>query len=188
MKVIFLNIDGVLNTGDNLQVSYELWKLKHPGLEHNQDVALDKLYDGLYMDKYGELFDLRAVKWLHFLLAMSDAKVVISSPWKADRNIKAMWADRKLPGSVHDMTPNINSENPAAEIGMWIQENGEDMESFVIIDGVNKYPPNFEDRIVDLDKNFGLNMQGSMTALSILKEKYVPKSGQSIDFSVGELE
>ena len=188
MKIIFLNLDGVLNTGDNLQVSYELWKLKHPGIKHDDTVPLDKLYDGLYMDKYGELFDSRAVKWLHYLLAMTAAKVVITSSWKTDRNLKAMWAERKLPGELYDMTPNVNSENPAAEIGLWIQENGEGLESFVIIDAFDKYPESMDDRLVTLNKGYGLDMKGTMTAINILKEKYVPQKGQAIDFSVGEMD
>lgn len=188
MKLIFLNIDGVLNTGDNLQVSYELWKMKHPDSEHNSDVSLDKLYDGLYMDKYGEVFDSRTIKWLHYLLAMTDAKIVITSSWKTDRDLKSMWKDRALPGSIHDTTPNVNSENPAAEIGMWLQQNGEGMESFVIIDAFENYPEVMGDRLVVLDKNYGLNMQGVMSAINILKNSYQPKVSQSIDFSVGELD
>ena len=59
MKLIFLHFDGVLNTGDHLQVSYELWKLRHQGYEHNEAVPPERLYDGLYMDKYGEVFRMR---------------------------------------------------------------------------------------------------------------------------------
>ena len=140
MKCIFLHIDGVLNTGDHLQVSYELWKIRHEGYEHDDSVPKERLYDGLYMDQYGEVFDPRAVKWLHFLLASTDAKLIIAASWKGNRKVGDMWKHRTLPGSVYEITPNVNSDNPAIEIGMWIEDNKEDIESFVVIDAFDRYP------------------------------------------------
>ena len=187
MKILFLNIDGVLNSGDNLQVAYELWKIRNPGKEHTEDISPDVIYDGIYMDKYGEKFDARAVKWLEFILAMSDAKVVLISPWRNNRNVSQMWKERNLPGEIHSMTPAINEEKPSVEIGAWLNENKE-IESFVILDAFEKYPDALSDRLIILDKNYGLNMQGSLTALNVLKQKYNPEPNTQIDLGIGEMD
>jgi hypothetical protein len=169
MRVLFLNIDGVLNTGDNLQVAYELWKIRNPGKEHSEDIPSNILYDGMYMDKYGELFDPRAVKWLSFILAKTDAKIVLISPWRINRNVSVMWKNRRLPGKITDIAPNINQDKPAVEIAAWIKEN--EVESFVVLDAFNNYPDNLEDRLVLVDKNYGLTMKSSLEVLNVLKNK-----------------
>lgn len=187
MKILFLNIDGVLNTGDNLQVAYELWKIRNPGKEHSDDIPTEILYDGMYMDKYGELFDPRAVKWLQYILAMSDAKIVLISPWRNTRNVTAMWTDRQMPGMITDMVPNVNEDKPAVEIAAWLKEN-EAIESFVIVDAFDNYPEHLEDRLINVDKNYGLNMQAALSVLNALKEKYTPNPSTQVDLGIGEMD
>ena len=77
MKVIFLDIDGVLNV--NRQ-------------EH---------------DKYGSLFHDNFVNNLRHIIDKTDAVIVISSSWRHSgfETMCDMWEFRNLPGKVIDITP-----------------------------------------------------------------------------------
>lgn len=105
MKVIFLDIDGVLNV--HMQ--------KH--------------------DEYGAVFHPQFVENLKTIIDKTGAKIVISSSWRHDGldRMKAMWKDRNLPGEVIDITPYFNHYSiRGLEIDKWNQEYKP--ENYVIID------------------------------------------------------
>ena len=79
MKIIFLDIDGVLNV---------------IGQGH---------------DEYGQLFHKHFEDNLKRIIDETSAKIVISSSWrKAGLDVmKKMWAKRNLPGEVIDTTPGL---------------------------------------------------------------------------------
>lgn len=100
MKLIFLDIDGVLNTHESMVAHGCLRNIlakKHP--ETN--------FSSITRDKYGHLFDENAVTYLHALVEHTDAKIVISSTWRYSglKVMKKMWKDRQLPGTVIGITP-----------------------------------------------------------------------------------
>jgi hypothetical protein len=82
MKVIFLDIDGVLN------------------LNHKE------------RDEYGPLFHENFVNNLDLIIQETGAKIVISSTWRYSglTIMKEMWEKRNLPGEVIDTTPCIFGE------------------------------------------------------------------------------
>jgi len=80
MKVIFLDIDGVLASLDHIR-SLSLVKEPNP-------------------DSYGYSFDPRCVRNLQYILnCVPDARIVISSSWKSMgvMNLAHMWHIRKPP-------------------------------------------------------------------------------------------
>ncbi len=80
MKIIFLDIDGVLNV-------------------INQE-----------RDNYGHLFHDEFVENLNMIIqAVPEAKIVISSTWRHSglKVMQEMWSHRSLPGEVIDTTPGI---------------------------------------------------------------------------------
>lgn len=81
-KIIFLDIDGVLNVYPNGR------------------------------DEYGAKFHSHFEDNLRFIIEKTQAKIVISSTWRMNglREMKAMWQDRDLPGEVIDVTPVFNTE------------------------------------------------------------------------------
>ena len=91
MKVLFLDIDGVLNSDDNLQAMYELSSIK----DHH-----------ILSDQFGNLFDERCVRWLHWITERTGCKLVISSSWRWSGidDLRTMWEYRKLPGEIIDIT------------------------------------------------------------------------------------
>lgn len=81
MKIIFLDIDGVLN-----------------------------VYSHDY-DEYGSQFHKHLVENLQKVVEETDAKIVISSTWRYSglQTMKDMWRNRDLPGDVIDITPDCNN-------------------------------------------------------------------------------
>ena len=114
MKVIFLDIDGVLN------VCY-----------------------GEY-DKYGQEFHPLFVDNLRLIIEATGAKIVISSSWRMSglQTMKDMWKYRNLPGEIIDITPDgwvlykkglvPQDYDRGHEIKYWLEHN--EVENYVIID------------------------------------------------------
>ena len=89
-KIIFLDIDGVLNT-----------KYWYSQMDRNTP-----------KDQYGYMFDPISVGNLAKIVRETGADIVISSSWKSLglSTLLDMWSDRNLPGRVIDITPNSVSD------------------------------------------------------------------------------
>jgi hypothetical protein len=131
MKVIFLDIDGVLNSLDNMRVNTLLWKNNI----------------GKSRDEFGHLFDERCVKWLSYIIEKTNAVIVISSTWRSSGldKMQTMWQARGLIGEIIACTPTMvkpeiinlyaasnNEADRGYEIQQWIDDNKP--ERFCIID------------------------------------------------------
>lgn len=135
MKVIFLDIDGVLNVYCQSR------------------------------DKWGCLFHQHLVENLRWIIEKTGAKIVISSTWRYDglEVMKQMWLDRGLPGDVIDITPSTqdvveNSDiefydlvDRGHEIKLWLDNNSVD--NWCIIDDDNDFLPNQMDNFVRTSNN-----------------------------------
>ena len=116
MKIIFLDIDGVLN------VYYES------------------------RDEFGCTFHKCFVDNLRYVIDQTGAKIVISSTWKDSglKIMQDMWIKRNLPGEIIDITPNCvdivdygicefyDLVERGHEIQKWIDDHN--IESYVILD------------------------------------------------------
>lgn len=157
-KVIFLDIDGVLNSGDN-QCSYGFLK---------EDSG---------RDIYGDLFDDRCVRYLRAIIEKTGAYLVISSSWRHSGMVKIcqMWEDRKLPGKVIDMTPfgryNPDTEHTeyvdrGDEIQQWI--DSAKPEKYVIIDDDSDMLDSQLPYFVHTDGMLGITLDDAKKACKIL--------------------
>ena len=120
MKVIFLDIDGVLNVASKNR------------------------------DEFGQIFTERFVNNLSFIIACTKAKIVISSTWRMRGLdwIKQLWEHRNLPGEVIGITTDCakliakekfefhDQVERGHEIQEWIDEHPE-LSSYVILDDDN---------------------------------------------------
>ena len=121
MKIIFLDIDGVLNL----------------------------IPQG--RDKYGDIFHPHFVANLKRLIDVTGAKIVISSTWRMSGFdvMKNMWKDRKLPGDVIGITPigyhlsqrDFNFKKwkdrtmpRGVEIQYWLDNTKDNIDNYVILD------------------------------------------------------
>ena len=97
-KVIFLDIDGVLNLRNRTR------------------------------DKFGSIFHAKWVANLKRITDATNAKIVISSTWRHDglETMQAMWKKRNLPSGVIDITPHLYSKDfsvpRGCEIEMWLKD------------------------------------------------------------------
>ena len=131
MKVIFLDVDGVLN-GYNY-----FTKIKFN--------ILDFLHLRKWHLKHFDLFGVHTIRvWrLSKIVRRTGAKVVISSTWRhgwfrpyeskgrRDKELEDKLRRFKIP--VIGITPRINSGKRGLEIQMWLAEHS-NVESFVILD------------------------------------------------------
>lgn len=140
MKVIFLDIDGVLVTRGSLK--------KASGLRSP--------------------FDPDCVEALNFLVEESKAVIVVTSSWKRILGLEELKDVFEHHGVIAEMiatTPNILGSR-GDEIERWL--TGKDrIESFVILDDDSDMFP-YEDNLVRTDSSSGLTLESVNKALKIL--------------------
>lgn len=104
-KIIFLDIDGVLNV----------------------------IPQG--RDEYGSIFHSHFVDNLKTIIDNTGAKIVISSTWRFDGlvQMQKMWKHRNLPGEIIDITPHIDICQRGKEIDAWLKAH-KDTTHYVILD------------------------------------------------------
>lgn len=163
MKVIFLDIDGVLN-------------VRRQG-----------------RDRFGSLFHSQFVKNLKHIIDKTGAKIVISSSWRFNGldEMRQMWIERKLPGEMIGITPftaqyeaNENASfmercERGCEIRDWMKSNPVD--SYVILDDDNDMLKSQQSNFVRCSNNFdckdniegyGLTKKRAEMAVKILSSNH----------------
>lgn len=150
MRVIFLDIDGVLNSR--------------------------KFYKSDYAYAYpDDDLDPYAVKRLNHIIEQTKAKVVISSSWRLEHDqaeIQMMMNRNGFQGEIIDMTDNLIKKgmDRGDEIQQWIEAHS-DVESFVVIDDFNF--PNFDKlfpwRFIQTDYKVGLSNEDVRLCVVCLK-------------------
>lgn len=159
MKVIFLDIDGVLNTSDTFKQVYNEYKLT--GI---RKVALDE-------DK---------IKILSYIVKETNSKIVLSSTWrfgfKKDKDILISIEERatelkklfdKYDIEIYDITPRDSQSIRQNEIKEWLTYNT-DIDSFVIIDDESADLTDFIDNELIQTKFSGLCSDHIETIINIL--------------------
>lgn len=114
MKIIFLDIDGVLNSHQWIRANEHLLKTQQLSMH----VDLDK----------------EAVARLERLVKQTEAKIVISSTWRIVHSLSSLrdiLGRHGFTGEVIDKTPKLNIAR-GLEIQQWLDKNP--VESFVILD------------------------------------------------------
>ena len=109
MKVIFLDIDGVLNS----------------------DEYFDKI-KGLKIEGIESQVDVEKIKLLKRAVGETGSKVVLSSSWRYTRNAQYLKQLLLEYGILVDSTPYMENER-GKEIKKWLEEH-KDTEDFVILD------------------------------------------------------
>jgi hypothetical protein len=162
MKVIFLDIDGVLNTEVFVRAYFGI--LKRLGKDRIEAKAQAK---SELRDEFGITFDPMATDMLDLIIKETGAKIVISSTWRASglRVMQTMWEMRDLPGEVIDVTPRLNTPR-GEEIAEWLRENLVD--SYVILDDDKDMLPEQELHFVQTDGQYGLTRKDALKCIDIL--------------------
>ena len=167
-KVIFLDIDGLLNT------------------ERQHDHCVEA---GLaYVDNFGYSFDPVAVANLKRIVDEAGADIVISSSWKfwGLSTMQKLWANRELPGKLIDVTPNNVSDEmllsvdldlmelPAgkgSEIKEWLETKGKQVTHYAILDDLPDMLPEQQTHFVQTDPRIGITKDDADRVISILTDE-----------------
>ena len=169
-KIIFLDLDGVLNTANYYD------RLQHEHLPTE--------------DIFGTLFDPKAVEQLSHIIDSTNAQIVISSSWRYSGivNMRAMWKARQLPGEIYDITSlhvaddYIQSQmenNPndfdlydamilarEMEIALWLEEHPE-VTNYVILDDLDSFRQH-EAHLVKINPKTGITNDDAEQVITIL--------------------
>lgn len=110
MKIIFLDIDGVLYTTNYYKYL----------INKNKKIR----------DKNGYVFDPKAIKNFNDIINSTNAKIVISSTWRRMglNRLKEIFKERNIKGDIIDITPISTLEDfyfcRGEEIEKWLTYNG----------------------------------------------------------------
>lgn len=164
-KVLFLDIDGVLNT------------------ERQHDHCVEA--GVAYVDNFGYAFDPEAVANLKKIVDETGTDIVISSSWKfwGLSTMQKLWVSRGLPGKVIDATPNNVSDEmllsvdlslmdmPAgkgSEIKEWLSTSGQEVTHYAILDDMDDMLPEQQSHFVQTDPRVGITEDDANHVISIL--------------------
>ena len=144
MKVIFLDIDGVLTS------------IKSSKKNKNWDT-----------------FDPSAVALLNEVIKSTGAKIVISSSWSKKHSLQELRQifknNKALGNSIIDCTPGSTSGNREEEIETWLRESEHTIQCFIVIDDspdMGKFSSrlittSFEKGLTVLERDWAINLLNS---------------------------
>ena len=156
--VVFLDIDGVLNTGEDTNAP---------------------------QDRFGDAFNPDAVENLSKVIAETGAVIVVSSSWKffgLDK-MQEMWKERNLPGQVIGITPNTISDEmllnanlddmdslgfKGLEINEWLSKHGKLIDKYAILDDENNFLPEQQPHFVQTNPKCGITKEDAKRVIKIL--------------------
>lgn len=106
-KIIFLDIDGVMNSINERKL--------HP-------------------EDFGKMYgiDPKPVAILNDLVEKTGAEIVLSSTWRLDENYKEVMREAGI--NVIGRTPYLGGQIRGEEIDLWLKEHGSDVDLYAIID------------------------------------------------------
>lgn len=109
MKIIFLDIDGVLN--------HELWATER--------MYRNRVEDDSDYEYYRNFFDPKSIAFLNLITEKTGAKIVVSSSWRRSRTVEELRELLKLmgvTGEVFSKTPHLHFEEQSFTL-----KNGEEV-------------------------------------------------------------
>jgi len=142
-KVIFLDIDGVMNSVNT----------------RPQDPR------GLI-----DFLDPRNVSVLNAIVEATGAVVVVSSSWRLSMPfaaLKSTFASANCVAEIIDVTPEINGGERVLEVVAWLERQAQPPTHFVVLDDDFDMPA-FPDKLVRTSKFYGLCARDLPAVLAIL--------------------
>ena len=144
-KVIFLDIDGVMNSINT----------------RRQDAR------GL-----ADYLDPRNVSVLNAIVEATGAVVVVSSTWRLSTSfaaLKASFAEAGCVAEIVDVTPDIDGRQRVLEVAAWLGRQSTPPARFVVLDDDYDMPA-FPDKLVRTSKQYGLSPRDLPAVLAILAD------------------
>lgn len=149
MKIIFLDIDGVLNSTRSLIANGGYGSI----FDHDSWKELDPV----------------AVKLISHVAKETGSDIVLSSSWRILANKKDIIAFQDFLGvSIIDVTPQSKDDTRGEEIKQWLENCKEDIDAFCIVDDDSDMLPEQEGNFVQTDERIGLTWQNCEDIMLVL--------------------
>lgn len=161
MNIIFLDIDGVLNTQNSINM-----QLSENKGRYNEDISAF-LYD----------FDQEAVGNLKDLIKDSNGKIVITSNWRLNEVLMEELLDQFdkndisreiIIGQTPDLQSEVTDNLRANEIKEWLSAFQDEINSFVIIDDIDDMGEYTDTNLAICDKHDGFTGKVKKKAIEIM--------------------
>ncbi len=165
IKVIFLDIDGVLNH----QLFYEK-RIPEAKKELRKQVKNEEIDRQEY---HRRQIDSSSVVFLNDIIEATGAKVVLSSSWRLGNSkeyMQTLLADCGFTGELIDRTPRLEgSMQRGPEIEAWLAESGIAVSAYVILDDDSDMTDyQLKHHYIHVDRYCGLSPTVSYKATRIL--------------------
>ena len=174
MKVLFLDIDGVLNSEN--WFAYRIYCVKN----NMVNILMNFVdTDDRNIKHKLTMLDDRAIANLNRIIEETGCKVVLSSSWRSSIESENIFTQNllKLKGfkyEFYDVTPRLwfsdFSIRRGEEIKFWLDKESEkhEIESFVILDDDSDMLPEQMNNFIHVDGQVGLTDKDVFTAIEIL--------------------
>lgn len=174
MKVLFLDIDGVLNSEN--WFAYRIYCVKN----NMVNILMNFVdTDDRNIKHKLTMLDDRAITNLNRIVEETGCKVVLSSSWRSSIESENIFTQNllKLKGfkyEIYDVTPRLwfsdFSIRRGEEIKFWLDKESEkhEIESFVILDDDSDMLPEQMNNFIHVDGQVGLTDRDVLTAIEIL--------------------
>lgn len=166
-KIIFLDLDGVLNPVHYMNALHKMWKASFEQIQTR--------------DEFGQFFLPQNCEALKRIIDETGADIVICSTWRFSglKAMQEMWEKRGLAGNVIDVTPSetevVESGDAdfydtvcrGMEIAHWIKKNNF-TGKYVIIDDTADMLDSQQQFFIHTNGDCGLTVKEAIKAISIL--------------------
>ena len=160
MKVIFLDIDGVLNSEKFFGVESQPFRYQKALSEKKSEDEISVIIN----------IDPNAVAWVNYIVSKTGAEVVISSTWRSDYNIPFKMRYAGLLKPIYGITPFSKDRHRGTEIQEWLNDHSE-VTHYVILDDDNDMLEEQLNNFVQTDWLEGLNEECADKAVEILNKE-----------------
>ena len=165
MKLIFLDIDGVLNSDVYMETPFYQDEVKSHGINDYKSYAV-------VLRAHHTHLDPSAVQLLNQLVKDSGAEVILSSTWRLRYSLEEMNDMLKKRGATFQIigtTPSIKRQGTkrGSEVSLFLSKLEEQPESFVILDDIDQFP-HHRANFVRTPEKTGLTKEYVEKALKIL--------------------
>lgn len=169
MRVVFLDIDGVLNH----QIFF---KKRYDEREHERKIIKEggRLTEKSHLEFYAEMLDVESIEILNSILdKVEDVKFVISSTWRMGETIESLTnilSIKGFKGEIIGMTPiGCKCCVRGNEIQEWVSKNMDEEDAYVIFDDDSDMLWWQRNNFIHIDGYAGITPNSVYKAVRILK-------------------
>jgi hypothetical protein len=165
LRVLFLDIDGVLN-------SYQSARYLH-SVKHKNDEKIPEYFNDYLLKNALELCPSAVSNLEYILEEHRDLKVVVSSTWRLGcelKDLKALFPCSSLIRSrIIDSTPVLKTGQRGDEIKKWIVTQNRKVKDYVVLDDDSDMDA-VEDNFVHINHKNGLTYTDAEIVIRMLSE------------------